>query len=274
MTTATLTIGGVSGTFNVTTIPLLYTLTVTKAGTGSGTVAVNSGSLSWSGPTGTASYIPHTSVDLSASADSGSSFIGFTVDCISNTSPCTVTMDSAKSVTATFNSKADFTGTPLSGSVPHNVTFTDASTHSPTIWSWTFGDGGTSTQKNPVHTYRTNGTYTVTLTATGAGGASTMTKNGYITVGPDACTNGPYKIGGTPYSYDTIQHAYDSPGTAGMVQIQALVFTGGLMLNQSKNLTLQGGYDCGFTSNVGETILSDKLTVKDGKVTIDKLTIK
>jgi hypothetical protein len=59
-----------------------------------------------------------------------------------------------------------------------------------------------------------------------------------------------------------------------MVQIQALVFTGGLMLNQSKNLTLQGGYDCGFTLNAGDTILSDKLTIKDGKVTIEKLIIK
>jgi Zn-dependent metalloprotease len=49
------------------------------------------------------------------------------------------------------------------------VTFTDASTDSDgTIvsWLWDFGDGNTSTAQNPVHTYATYGTYTVTLTVT------------------------------------------------------------------------------------------------------------
>jgi hypothetical protein len=58
------------------------------------------------------------------------------------------------------------------------------------------------------------------------------------------------------------------------MQLQALVFTGGLTLNQDYTITLQGGYDCGFTSNAGESILSDKLTIQHGKVTIEKITIK
>jgi hypothetical protein len=100
-----------------------------------------------------------------------------------------------------------------------------------------------------------------------------MTKVDYVTVS-GTCVNGPYKIGSTTYpDSSTIQNIYDSMGSATM-QIQALVFTGGLMLNQNKNITLQGGYDCGFTSNVGETILSDKLTIKDGKATIENLIIK
>lgn len=53
------------------------------------------------------------------------------------------------------------------------VNFTDASDNA-TSWSWTFGDGGTSTQQNPNHTYAANGTYTVCLTATNAGGSSTQ----------------------------------------------------------------------------------------------------
>ncbi|MFN8398026.1 MAG: PKD domain-containing protein [Bacteroidia bacterium] len=34
-----------------------------------------------------------------------------------------------------------------------------------TSWSWTFGDGGTSTSQNPSHTYTANGSYVVTVVA-------------------------------------------------------------------------------------------------------------
>ncbi len=77
---------------------------------------------------------------------------------------------------------AAFSGTPTSGTAPLTVVFTDASTNSPTSWSWTFGDGGTSTLQNPSHTYTAEGTYTVVLTATNAYGSDSETKTGYITV--------------------------------------------------------------------------------------------
>lgn len=66
---------------------------------------------------------------------------------------------------------ADFSFTNGSSGL---VNFTDLSDNYPTSWSWTFGDGGTSTQQNPLHTYAANGTYTVCLTATNAGGSSTQ----------------------------------------------------------------------------------------------------
>lgn len=55
-----------------------------------------------------------------------------------------------------------------------SVAFTDSSDNYPTTWAWTFGDGGTSAQQNPSHTYAANGTYTVCLIATNAGGSSTQ----------------------------------------------------------------------------------------------------
>jgi hypothetical protein len=167
---------------------------------------------------------------------------------------------------------ADFTGSPTSGEVPLNVIFADASTNSPTSWAWNFGDGDTSTQKSPVHTYLTDGTYTVTLTATGSGCASTMTKTGYVTVS-GTCINPPYMIQGITCSYPTIQAAYEAMGDETM-QLQALEFTGGLVLDQSKTVTLQGGFGCDFTSNPGYTIVSGKLTIEDGTVTIDNLIIQ
>lgn len=54
------------------------------------------------------------------------------------------------------------------------VNFTDLSDGYPTSWSWTFGDGGTSTAQNPSHTYAANGNYNVCLVATNAGGSSTQ----------------------------------------------------------------------------------------------------
>ncbi|MEI7491409.1 MAG: PKD domain-containing protein, partial [Bacteroidota bacterium] len=77
---------------------------------------------------------------------------------------------------------ADFSGTPTTINVGQSVAFTDLSTNTPTSWSWTFGDGGTSTTKNPSHTYNTAGTYTVALTATNAAGSNTKTRTNYITV--------------------------------------------------------------------------------------------
>ncbi|MGD9549190.1 MAG: S8 family serine peptidase [Candidatus Krumholzibacteriia bacterium] len=77
---------------------------------------------------------------------------------------------------------AEFAGTPTSGEYPLAVQFTDLSSGDPTGWIWTFGDGGTSTARNPSHTYNLAGTYSVSLTASNAQGSDTVTKTGYITV--------------------------------------------------------------------------------------------
>ncbi len=77
---------------------------------------------------------------------------------------------------------ATFTANATSGSAPLNVKFTDTSTNSPTSWSWDFGDGSTSTEQNPTHVYSKPGIYTVSLTATNAGGSNTVTQIAYVTV--------------------------------------------------------------------------------------------
>jgi PKD repeat protein len=78
---------------------------------------------------------------------------------------------------------ADFTATPTSGAAPLEVQFTDASTGA-TSWSWTFGDGATSTEKSPKHTYSSPGTYTVSLTATNEAGASSKDLKIVVTTQP------------------------------------------------------------------------------------------
>ena len=77
---------------------------------------------------------------------------------------------------------ANFSANKTKGAKPLTVTFTDATTNGPTSWSWSFGDGGTSTARSPRHTYTTGGSFTVALTATNAVGSDTCTKSGYIKV--------------------------------------------------------------------------------------------
>ncbi|MFO7864899.1 MAG: PKD domain-containing protein, partial [Salinivirgaceae bacterium] len=62
------------------------------------------------------------------------------------------------------------------------INFTDQSTNEPTSWSWDFGDGSTSTDTIPSHTYNIAGSYTVELTVTNDYGSDTETKTDYITV--------------------------------------------------------------------------------------------
>ncbi|MFA6363812.1 PKD domain-containing protein [Methanoregula sp.] len=77
---------------------------------------------------------------------------------------------------------ARFTANVTSGPFPLAVQFTDTSTNFPTSWLWNFGDGGTSTVENPVHTYSSAGTYTVQLTATNGQGSNSLTRSNYITI--------------------------------------------------------------------------------------------
>lgn len=102
----------------------------------------------------------------------------------------------------------DFTADAVSGQVPFTVHFTDATPGNVTAWSWDFGDGATSTEQSPFHTYVTPGSYTVSLTATGPGGSNTETKENFITAG-QPLTSDNYN-GGIPLT--TVQNGTVSGG--------------------------------------------------------------
>ncbi|WP_277749825.1 PKD domain-containing protein [Methanoculleus taiwanensis] len=91
-------------------------------------------------------------------------------------------------ITVTEPVNASFTANATSGATPLTIQFTDTSTGAPTSWSWDFGDGATSTEQSPVHTYTAEGTYTVSLTATNAVSDDTRVETDYIvaTVFPGA----------------------------------------------------------------------------------------
>jgi hypothetical protein len=74
---------------------------VTKSGTGTGSVTTSTGSLSWTVNTGTVAFASDTVVTLSGQADAGSAFAGWSGAC-TGTGDCTLTVNAAKAVTATF----------------------------------------------------------------------------------------------------------------------------------------------------------------------------
>src|SRR5262245_14825589 len=58
---------------------------------------------------------------------------------------------------------AQFSATPVAGTAPLVVQFTDESVGDVGGWEWFFGDGTLSPAESPAHTYAEPGTYTVTL---------------------------------------------------------------------------------------------------------------
>lgn len=76
----------------------------------------------------------------------------------------------------------DFESDVREGAAPLTVTFTDLSTNNPSTWHWDFGDGTTSDEQHPVHTFAGPGTYTVTLTVHNRLGDHSRTRNEEITV--------------------------------------------------------------------------------------------
>jgi|GEM_PF-999918 len=145
--------------------------------------------------------------------------------------------------------RAAFSAGPRSGNSPLSVSFSDQSTGSISSREWSFGDGVTSTQRNPSHQYTSNGSYNVSLSVLGSGGSDTEVKNNYITV---SCASPIANFTGNPRSgmpgltvsftntstglYDTFSWEFGDGGTS----------TGA---NPSYTYTAEGTYTVKLTVN-------------------------
>ncbi len=78
---------------------------------------------------------------------------------------------------------AEFSATPTAGQLPVKVTFTDNSASDGIAsWLWDFGDGATSTDQNPTHTYTKPGTFNVKLTVSSPSGTGEENKTNLVRV--------------------------------------------------------------------------------------------
>ncbi len=105
----------------------------------------------------------------------------YTVKLINQYQHCTDSI--IKTITVNNGAGADFSADDSSFcAAPATVRFSDL-TPNAVSWLWNFGDGTTSTEQNPVHTYNNVGTYSVSLIATSSAGCiDTIRKANFITI--------------------------------------------------------------------------------------------
>ena len=142
------------------------------------------------------------------------------------------------------------------------TTFTDASTDSDgsiVSWSWTFGDGNTSTAQNPSHTYAAAGNYTVTLTVTDDMG-STGTTSQTVTISDGS--------GGGTIHIESITTEITRSDSERFVEATFLIHddTGSPVATVTIDGTFEGdlsGFDTGVTDGNGLAVLqSNSFTVR------------
>lgn len=112
--------------------------------------------------------------------------------------------------------KPSFRAFPLSGTPPLSVRFQNFSENNAIKYLWDFGDGSTSTERNPNHVYTSDGIYSIKLNViTSTGGHGISIKSNYITVSAKEIT--PffyYQALSTPiYSTETANTLSQDPAT-------------------------------------------------------------
>jgi PKD repeat protein len=146
--------------------------TVILVDTSTGTVA----SRSWALGDGTSAT---STTVVKTYATTGAKTVTLSVTGAARTTTATKTINVTAATAAPV---ASFSASPVTGTAPLAVKFSDASSGSISSWSWSFGNGATSAAQSPTYTYASAGTYTVSLTVTGPGGSNTATKTNYVTV--------------------------------------------------------------------------------------------
>ena len=132
--------------------------------------------------------------------------------------------------------EADFSYEPRLFCDSNIYSFYDQSTGIISNWNWNFGDGTTSIEQSPQHTYYNRGIYNVTLIVTGPGGADTTSKDIYVdflpyptsdfTAIPDS-GNAPLMVSFTDYSNnaDTIIYRFGDGDTSTALTLSILITT-------------------------------------------------
>ncbi len=189
----------------------------------------------------------------------------YTYTCIAtDTAGCSAT--TSVSVQVLRQPVAAFTFSPNNQCSTSPITFINNSTGvgGGTTYLWNFGDGFTSTNTNPTHSYpATGGTFNVTLTVTnGPGCTSTITIPVTVSAGPNAAIAGDDGDGNTVYCLVPGDPATTDPVTFSNTTTGAVsyawdfgdgtpIFTTGSLANFVHAYTAYGTYTVTMTATAG-----------------------
>lgn len=102
----------------------------------------------------------------------------------------------------------------------------------------------------------------------------TMDSDRHVTAHFGSCGSPVRILGADPVYYFSIQDAYDESVNADIIQLQDVIFSEDIQIDRDVSITLQGGYDCTYYSNIGRTTLEGSMTISNGTVTIERLVIE
>ena len=169
------------------------------------------------------------------------------------------------------------------GPPPQEGVLLDSDVRFNTYYSWsTTGASGTFDVQNAgTHEHG----HTLCLADLYSGVDSEKTMYGYVSAGETkkqtlelddidgitylyTCPNFPTRIEGTIYEYDFLQDAYDNAASMATIQIQATMFVENLLIDMSKSIFLNAGYDCSYSNNILISAITGDMTITNGTLTI------
>jgi len=248
---------------------------------GSGTVSAFPGTLAWNGTSGTGNFVPDSMIILTAVPNPGSIFASWGGACSGTATTCTVTMNAAKTVTATFralpqyNLNVSFSGSGGGSinSITPGATYNCALSSSGSCPAASYYGGTILTLRATNDSNSRFGSWTGDCTGTGDC-VLTMSASRNVTATYTTAPN-THIMGGS--DYPTLTTATGAVGAGGIVQARAINFTENLAVNKPAGtaFTLSGGYDSLFNSNTGTyTTLIGKLTIVSGKLIVENIKVK
>lgn len=167
---------------------------------------------------------------------------------------------------ANFSLRSDVVNLPGEPVVTTNLSSPDATT-----FLWNFGDGSTSTQKDPTHNYSDVGIFNITLVSTNQNGCSdTITKEVRSTadlVFPNAFTPDPSGPNGGQYDMYELNNNVFHPFTAGVAEFKMMIFNrwGELIFETNDYRVGWDGYYRGVLCEQAVYVWKATVTMFDGR---------
>ena len=137
----------------------------------------------------------------------------FSVQLVASNSAGTSTETKNGYITVTEGLMAafEYTISNPDNTAPLTVAFTDRSIGSPLRWTWRFGDGYVTNERNPIHNYPVPGTYNITLTVTSLEGSDSTTQTIEVTAPLVAEFTAEPTSGSAPLTVELIDTSVGTP---------------------------------------------------------------